>query len=328
MSIFVVVLAQSAATSRAYAAKFGDRFDENVDLVGLSAASLAAGVSGTFVVNGSPTKTAMVDSAGGKSQVAQLTTAACVAIVLLFLTKPLSYMPSAVLSSVVFVIALRLIDVRGMRDVLRRRPVEFVVAALTAAIVVFVGVKEGIIAAIVLSVIIHLRHSYRPHDRVIVAGPEPGTIRTAPAGLRRRRSVPGLALYAFGSSFYYANADRLQQEALALADGADPPLRWLCLVASSAGDLDYSASETLRELHGELADRGVTLAICGVSDEVRGRAGARRAHRAARRGPRLPLGRRGGRGIPQGARTGGSRVRRAVVTADRRHFPDHRRDRR
>lgn len=267
-SIFIVVLAQSAATSRAYAAKFGDRFDENVDLVGLSAASLSAGVSGTFVVNGSPTKTAMVDSAGGRSQVAQLTTAVCVAIVLLFLTKPLSYMPSAVLSSVVFVIALKLIDVRGMRDVLRRRPVEFVIAALTTAIVVFVGVKEGIIAAVVLSVIVHLRHSYRPHDRLIVGGPEPGTVRSKALDTGAQ-ALPGLALYAFGSSMYYANADRLQQEALAIVAAADPPLRWFCIVASAAGDLDYSAAETLRELHGELADRGVTLALCGVHSAVR-----------------------------------------------------------
>ena len=69
-SIFVVILAQSAATSRAYAAKYGDRFSENVDLVGLGFANVGAGLTGTFVVNGSPTKTQMVDSAGGRSQVA------------------------------------------------------------------------------------------------------------------------------------------------------------------------------------------------------------------------------------------------------------------
>ncbi len=267
-SIFIVILAQSAATSRAYAAKFGDRFDENVDLVGLSAASLSAGVSGTFVVNGSPTKTAMVDTAGGRSQVAQITTALCVAIVLLFLTKPLSYMPSAVLSSVVFVIAVKLIDVAGMRDVLRRRSAEFVIAALTAAIVVFVGVEEGIIAAIVLSVLFHLRHSYQPHDRLVVGGPEPGSIRLKDLE-SGAQALPGLALYAFGSSMYYANADRLQQEALAVVDRADPALRWFCVVATSVGDLDYSASETLRALHEELADRGVTLVLCGVTPEVR-----------------------------------------------------------
>ena len=114
-------LAQSAATARAYAAKFQDPFDENIYLDGLSAASLSTGLSGTFVVNGSPTKTEVVDSAGGRSQLAQLTTAACVAIVLLFLTKPLSYMPSAVLSSVVFIIALRLIDIPARAGSLRQR---------------------------------------------------------------------------------------------------------------------------------------------------------------------------------------------------------------
>ena len=171
-SIFVVVLAQSAATSRAYAAKFNDNFDENVDLVGLSLANISAGLTGTFVVNGSPTKTAMVDKAGGRSQLAQLVTAGIVLVVLLFLTKPLSYLPSAVLAAVVFLIGIELVDVNGMRSILRLRRLEFVVALITAATVVFVGVEQGIILAIVLSIIIHLRHSYRPYDRLLV--PEEG----------------------------------------------------------------------------------------------------------------------------------------------------------
>ena len=72
--------------------------------------SASAGFSGTFVVNGSPTKTEMVDEAESHTQVAQLTTAATVAIVLLFLTKPLQYLPNAVLSAVVFLIGLKLVD--------------------------------------------------------------------------------------------------------------------------------------------------------------------------------------------------------------------------
>ncbi len=85
-SCFIIILAQSAATSRAYAVKYADSFDENVDLIGLSAANLGAGLSGTFVVNGSPTKTEMVDGAGGRSQVAQLTAGVIIVVVLLFLT--------------------------------------------------------------------------------------------------------------------------------------------------------------------------------------------------------------------------------------------------
>ena len=111
VSMFLVILAQSAATSRAYAVKYHERFVENNDLVGLGIANLAAGLSGTFVVNGSPTKTQMVDEAKSRTQVAQLTTAAVVAIVLLFLTKPLQYMPNAVLSAVVFLIGLKLVDI-------------------------------------------------------------------------------------------------------------------------------------------------------------------------------------------------------------------------
>ncbi len=171
VSIFVVILAQSAATSRAYAAKFNDDFDENVDLVGLGLANLGAGVTGTFVVNGSPTKTAMVDSAGGRSQLSQLCTAAIVLIVLLFLTKPLSYLPDAVLGAVVFLIGAKLVDIKGMRRIYRLRPVEFGVAAITTATVVFVGVEQGIILAIVLSVVAHLRHSYRPADKLLARAP-------------------------------------------------------------------------------------------------------------------------------------------------------------
>src|SRR5208283_2759186 len=101
-SMFVVILSQSAATSRAYAARYDESFNENTDLVGLSLANIGAALSGTFVVNGSPTKTQMVDSAGGRSQLSQIITSLIVLFVLLFFTGSLTNMPSAVLSAVVF----------------------------------------------------------------------------------------------------------------------------------------------------------------------------------------------------------------------------------
>lgn len=82
-SMFMVILAQSSATSRAYAARHNEYLDQNADLVGLGAANVAAAFSGTFVVNGSPTKTALVDTAGGRSQLAQVATAVIVLVVLL-----------------------------------------------------------------------------------------------------------------------------------------------------------------------------------------------------------------------------------------------------
>ena len=94
---------------------YNERFSENTDLVGLALANIGAGLSGTFVVNGSPTKTQMVDSAGGRTQLSLLVTTVIVLLVLLFLTAPLAYMPEAVLAAVVFLIGIDLIDTEGMR---------------------------------------------------------------------------------------------------------------------------------------------------------------------------------------------------------------------
>src|SRR4029077_11906265 len=152
----------------AYAVKYGEEFVENDDLLGLSAANLAAGISSTFIVNGSPTKTEMVDEAKSHTQVAQVTTVAVVAIVLLFLTKPLQYLPNAVLSAVVSLICSKLVDIADMRAIWRLRKDEFTVAALTALVVVCVGVEEGIVLAIVLSLVLHVRRHYTPRDAVIV----------------------------------------------------------------------------------------------------------------------------------------------------------------
>ena len=154
-----------------YAFRYGERFSEDTDLVGLSVANLAAGLSSTFVVNGSPTKTAMVDTAGGRSQIAHLTTAATVLVVLLFLTKPLSYLPNAVLAAIVFLIGVKLIKLRGLAEIRKKSRDEYVVALAIAAIVVFIGVKEGIIAAIVLSLLDHVRQGYRPHTAIILTDP-------------------------------------------------------------------------------------------------------------------------------------------------------------
>jgi MFS superfamily sulfate permease-like transporter len=260
--MLVVILAQSAATSRAYAAKFNDEFDENVDLIGLGFANLGAGLTGTFVVNGSPTKTAMVDDAGGRSQLTQLTTGLVVAVVLLFFTSALRYLPDAVLAAVVFLIGVQLVDVKGMRRILQRRPVEFVVALATAATVVLLGVEQGILLAIVLSMIAHLRHSYRPNDRLLFPTVA-GDWRSGPLSTGVQ-AAPGLIVYRFGASLYYANASRFAEEVKALVDQASVPIRWFCLAAGVVEDLDYTGSAVLKAVVAALDERGVTFVACDV----------------------------------------------------------------
>lgn len=266
-SIFIVILAQSAATSRAYAMRYYENFDENVDLIGLGMANIAAGISGTFVVNGSPTKTEMVDSAGGRSEIAQLTTAVIVIIVLLFLTGPLSYMPNAVLSSVVFLIGVRLIDYKGMTGILKVSPEEFIVAAITTVTVVVVGVEQGIILAIVLSIVIHISHSYRPSDGTLVPMPR-GHWKTTAVD-KNKEAEPGLIVYFFGASLYFANAVRFSEEIVRLVDDAQPQVKWLDVDAAAMIGIDYTGADTVRQVHSILEKKGVTLVFSNVIDHVR-----------------------------------------------------------
>jgi sulfate permease, SulP family len=266
VSMFVVILAQSAATSRAYAAKYEEKFSEDTDLVGLGAANIAAAFSGTFVVNGSPTKAQMVDSAGGRSQLAQLTTAATVLIVLVFLTGPLAYLPDAALAAVVFLIAIELIDIGGMRRILAVRKHEFAVALLTTAAVVALGVEYGIVLAVVASIVDHLRHSYSPRDSVLMKSPaghwkptpvEPGA-----------RTEEGLVVYRFGTGLYYANAARLADDIATLA-GYGGPLQWMIFDCAAIGDIDYTASTVLKQIVEHLHRRHIRLVISTVLGPVR-----------------------------------------------------------
>lgn len=269
-SIGIIILAQSAATARAYAARHDEPMDTETDLTGLGAGNLAAAFTGTFVVNGSPTKTQIVDDAGGRSQLASLATGAVAVLVLLVATGPLRYLPDAALAAVVFLIGAELVDVRGMHRLRAARPGEFAVAVVTAAAVIGLNVQYGIGVAIAASIIDHLRHSYRPRSYVLVksaaghwmpAPVEPGA-----------RTEPGLVVYRFGTSLYFANAGRFVEDLLTLARHGGP-LRWLVLDGAAIGDVDYSASaalsEVIRELHQAHIKVMVTSLVGPVRDQLR-----------------------------------------------------------
>ena len=265
-SMFVVILAQSAATSRAYAVKYEEEFSEATDLVGLGAANVAAAFSGTFVVNGSPTKAQVVDNAGGRSQLAPLSAAAVVLVVLVLLTGPLTYLPDAALAAVVFLIAVELIDVKGMRRILAIRKHEYGVALLTTVAVVALGVEYGIVLAVVASIVDHLRHSYSPLNSVLMKSPG-GHWHAAPVE-PGARTEEGLVVYRFGTSLYYANAPKLLED-VAVLTGHGGPLRWLVLDCVAIGDIDYTASTVLTKMVEHLHQRQVRLVMSSVLDPVR-----------------------------------------------------------
>lgn len=259
----IMIITQSAATARAYALRHRQRLDENQDLLGLSMANAAAALTGTFVVNGSPTQTAMVERAGARSQIAQIATAVVVGGVLLFLTRPLQYLPQCVLGALVLLVAVHLVDVRGLIAMRRESPGEFAVALTTAAFVVGVGVEQGILLAMALSLLRIVRHSYRPHTGV-VTGDAKGPWQLLPV---RPGAVtePGLVLYRFGAALFYANAARFAEEILTLVGPRPCSVRWLIVDAEAISNIDYSASRAIAQLSTQLEEMGVSLGFARLS---------------------------------------------------------------
>jgi sulfate permease, SulP family len=266
-SCFVMIVAQSAATSRAFALRYHERVDTDADILGLSAANAAAAVSGTFVVNGSPTQTAMADRAGARSQVAQLVFAGVVLVVLLFLTGPLQYLPRCVLAGIVFTIAVGMINITALLDIRRESPGEFYLAIVTAAAVVAIGVEQGILLAIALSLFRHVRHSYNPHTIMLMPN---ATGRWVPMpAVPGKETEPGLIVYRFNSDLFYANAGRFADEVRLLVKRAPTPVRWFIIDAGPITDIDYSAAQSVHDLLDELSRQKVGIIFARVSPYLR-----------------------------------------------------------
>jgi SulP family sulfate permease len=266
-SCFVMIVAQSAATARGFAIRYRESEDCDADILGLAAANAAASFTGTFVVNGSPTQTAMAEHVGARSQVAQVVLSGAVLLVLLFLSGQLQYLPRCVLAAIVFTIAVGMVDIKGLYGIRRESPGEFYLALVTAATVVAVGVEQGILLAMALSLFRHVRHSYRPHTMMLVPDAA-GRWMLAPA-MPGRVTAPGLIVYRFGADLFYANQNRFCDEVRALLAHAPTPVRWLVVDADAITDIDYSAARSMRDLLDDLKLEGVEVVFGRVSPYLR-----------------------------------------------------------
>lgn len=263
LSLFLVVIAQSAATARSFAQKHGEPLDENRDLLALAAANALAGLSSTFVVNGSPTKTAVSDAAGARTQAAQLTSACVVLVVLLAATPLIARLPVGVLAALVFLIGLKLLDIRSLRQILRFRRSTFAVAVGTFVAVVVLGVERGIFVAIALSVIDHLQQEHAPKDVVLTVTDGRWRAENVRPGIQ---TEPGLVVYRFEAPLFFANADYFGARVQHVVDGASDPVRWLILDLISVDDIDYTAGLILSLKVDELQQRGIEVGLVSADD--------------------------------------------------------------
>lgn len=267
VAVAFVVLAQASATARSFATRNGYTVDTNRDLIALGVANLGGGMTAAFPVNGSVSRTAAADGAGGRTQVVGLVSLLFILLVLLFATGLLEQVPNPALDAIIFLVVLRLIHLADLRAIARSgRRWELMVALVTMAAVPVLGVKQGIVIAILLALIGALRRSYRPEDGVLVRQENGGWEIERPT--EGRESAPGVIVYGVRSSLIFYNATYVADHIKTMVDGAPSPTRWLIVHLAAAQDVDYTSGHTLLLLADDLAARGVRMGVATPSPAV------------------------------------------------------------
>jgi high affinity sulfate transporter 1 len=267
LGVALVSFCNAMVVARSFAAKSNYEVDADRELFALGASQCAAGLCQGFAVSGTESRTAMNYAMGGKSQAAGLVAAAVMAIVLLFLTAPLSYLPKAALGAVLIVAAMGLFDLAALRRLWRVSRSEFGVAIVTMLGVIALDVLEGIVMAVSLALLLLLKRSARPPDAVLVRVPgmkgfhdlvhhadAPGT--------------PGLLLYRFGAGIVFYNASYFKKRVFDLAT-AQPHLKWVVIDGSTVNTIDSTGAETMESLARDLARQDIRLGLAGFRTETR-----------------------------------------------------------
>ena len=265
--VALVVVSQSAATSRAFSSKSGYQVDVGRDFLGVGAGNIVAGLFGSFPVNASPPRTAAVATASGRTQAAGLGAAAAV-VLLVPAAGLLKDVPRATLAAVLIFVAIRIFHVRDVRAIARFDRFELALAVVTMLTVALVGVEQGIGVAVGLAILDRTRLSARPQLHVL--GRIPGTTSWAPLSTEEHAAqVPGVLVLLFATPLWYANAVHFRTQletSLTRAVGA-PQL--VVLDALGMSDIDYTGAQELGEVLDDLARDHVAFAMARAGQHVR-----------------------------------------------------------
>lgn len=262
LALTILIYADEILTSRVFATKHGQKIDANQEFVAIGAANIAAGLLTGFPSALSASRTTVCDQMGGKSQWVGLIAAALTIIFLLFFTPLLAPLPTAALGAIIIVASLGLIDIAAFRFLRQVRPAEFWLAVVTAFGVLTVGVLQGILVAVVLSLIAILYRIARPHDALLdELKANGGTVYREVEDKETVWTEPGLIVYRFDAPLVFANAAFFTERLGELVANAGAGLQCVILDAEAISDFDSTAAEALENLDADLERLGVELWI-------------------------------------------------------------------
>jgi SulP family sulfate permease len=247
--------------------------DPQAELVALSGVHAAVGLVGGFPVSASGSRTALAIAAGARTQAYSLVSAGCVVIVLFVAGPLIEQLPKAALGAVVLYAAGKLVSWEELRRLARFRSNELLLALGSAASTVVFGILAGVGVAIAISLLEMAQRLARPHEGVL--GRVPGL-----AGMHDvddypdAQTLPGLVVYRYDAPLFFANVNDLLRRALLVVDQENEaypehPVRWFVLNVEANVEIDITATDGLRALHNDLADKGVRLGLARVKHDLK-----------------------------------------------------------
>jgi SulP family sulfate permease len=268
IGIFLVSFSDAILISRAIAAKNGESVDADQELLAFGTSNLAAGLTAGMPIGASGSRTAVNDDMRVTSQVGGLVNALAVALILLFLTGPIQYLPTTVLAAIIIVASFGIIEASAWRTLRRASRSEVVIALVTTGLVLTVGVLTALFIAVVLSMAEVVRRVANPHDAVQGYVPSIdrfGNINSHPDA----EIVPGIVIYRLDDRIFFANSQRVNARIWSAISAAPQPVRWLVFDVAGVPDTDSAAQAALLELKRGLDEAGIGLVFSMMRESLR-----------------------------------------------------------
>jgi high affinity sulfate transporter 1 len=266
IGITLVSLTDTIATSTAFAARRGEEVKPDQEMIGIGSANIVAGFFQGFAVSTSSSRTAVADQTGAKSQLTGLVGAGVVALLLVFFNGLLRNLPQTALAAVVIAAAFSLVDLGTLRRYLSVRRSSFVLSLVASAGVIFFGVLEGILIAVVLSILLFFRRSWWPHGEVLGQIDGESGWHANHNGLVGTE-LPDIVVYRWEAPLFFANAGMFRQQIRALARERKP--HWVILQCEAITDIDVTAADILQQLDIELNEHGIKIAFVELRDRLK-----------------------------------------------------------
>jgi high affinity sulfate transporter 1 len=266
---FLLAYIESVSAARTFALKHHDTVDARQEFLGLGAANLLVGLWQGFPVAGGLSQSAVNEKGGARTPLSLAIAAAVIALVLLFFTGLFRSLPEAVLAAIVLIAVKGLIDLKELRYLWHASRIDFGAAGVALAGVLVMGILDGVVVAVLASVVMILGRVARPH--VAFLGCIPGTDRFSDAARHpENEAIPGVLAFRVEASLVYFNVDHVLETVLRRAQ-REPGLRRVVYDLSNTPYVDVAGARMLKRLHDELAGENIELRVVGAHSGVRDR---------------------------------------------------------